>query len=677
MPRYNELEVTGGDRGSLLRFAAVATLLGGTKPEGRTRRGAPQLPERLAAPPHNFTQTRFTQLLRSGPLLEQKESVLAAIDESEDRRLVELYRTLRAAKDPDSVASGVNGEFWTVLRRLGTSRHPIDAVIGASSAVNYLSEVAARGESVSRRDILAVGRLQRGLCQIALRNYPFSSKALDLIAVLCRWEVDAPLGYMTSVPTGRRISRAFDRAIRTYVGGQLMDPEAFSVMFRQIAEKAVGRPLKSAQTSTTSTSALLRLVRVIARFESDEDAGLRRGSSSSFTGDIVDALARIASPFSLERDKREKVVNWASERQVAIGVADIVVRREAIFTLYEMQLGSLRKLAAVDGAIQSAIGDIHKNGEQHLFADIIDWFSGRGGARDIDPVESLDEHRLHRAPNFPDLVTDSSLNAASWDIARTSFADVVERHLPLSESLVGTSWRGLTRQVAVATRDLMRELVVVPSSARARTIAETLQASGNDVTRVAAAVLEDLLVDSMQSNATPVAKRCAWAIGFLGQATPTMLRRTLVPALNGCDALDRSVVADVAWAIGDILAAEPTCPGRDEAMKGLAAVVDEACERMAFAAVQEHQLTRGVDPSFLVVAQAATHALAIQADPDTGALLTRVADTARLFSDRAPAGGVTGSDWKAPKEQGNRLFKFAEWGLLLLDQPSLLSQARW
>ena len=189
---------------------------------------------------------------------------------------------------------GVSGEYWTVLRRLGTSRHPIDAVVGASSAVNYLSEVAARGESVSRRDILAVGRLQRALCQIALRNYPFSSKALDLIAVLCRWEVDAPLGYMTSVPTGRRIGRALDRAIRTYVSGELMDPMAYSMMYRQIAEKAVGQPLKATQTSTTSTATLLRLVRVIAMFESDEDAVRRRGRSGAPRG--TSATRSLVSP---------------------------------------------------------------------------------------------------------------------------------------------------------------------------------------------------------------------------------------------------------------------------------------------------------------------------------------------------------------------------------------------
>ncbi len=184
--------------------------------------------------------------------------------------------------------------------------------------------------------------------------------------------------------------------------------------------------------------------------------------------------------------------------------------------------------------------------------------------------------------------------------------------------------------------------------------------------------------DFLQSPA--VAKRASWAIGFLGQPTATLLHKTLVPALAWHSSQEPSVLsvlADIAWAVGDVLAAAPTTPGRSEAIEALSEIAGNAVTSLTNATKEGgRRYPPKFDGAYLILAQAATRAIAIQADPASGDLLSTIADAASHYKASERGNGVQGPNPR-DREECIRLFRFAEWGLQLLDQPSLLAHSSW
>ena len=595
MPKFHELSVSGGDRASLLRYAVVAKMVA-NRPEDRTRRGAPQLLPALASDPHtgvSRSQTWFTHLLYEGDLLDEVgEKVLEEVDrESPDpgARLSDLRTSFIASSRAEAVAKGVDGRFWPELRRLPISRHPVDVIIAGCSTVNYLRS-GTEEATFNRRDLLAVDRLQKGLSQISLSGYREAGQAIDLMAVLAWWEVSAPLHYMTGMPTGRRLARALDRALRIYLqpgeGDLELHKRRYTDLFDKVAKASLS-VLKGPLTPATNSTSALRLVRMVGTYD----------NMGIYLSRVIESLLRLS---------------------VRGATTDVLVQREAFWYLLEMS--NLFPTSGIAGISNAAdlIASVPRGSKPQLL-DLIDSLPPAGPKLEMFLEIESTPGDLIREPTHANLVMNSRISAHTWDDSRAEFKDVLDRHLPMDKRPGSAPWRALTKQIALPTRDLLRELLVTPASARSRTIVDTIRAAGPAVRQVTAECLEALLRVPDVLQLPIIARRAVWALGYLKHLTPTLL-----PAIT--QVFRRSMWTEMslptrARAIGDVVRAARDAQGAHAACEALV----ETLAQVEREILRDHL---GVDPKRIVVAHAALHSLAIQRNPAYGPILSSVLESA-------------------------------------------------
>jgi hypothetical protein len=610
VPRIHELDVRVGDRDSLLRFA-IAARLTEQLPDDRERRGAP-------APPPGFgrSQRWLTSALRGETLMDD-DTLLGLIENidkaaQEDRsRLRELYVTFRAATDPHEVTKDVvDRRFWPALRRVPVSRHPVDLVIAGYCAANHALATAATERQASPdglrqfavtelppRDQFAFQRVMNGLVVVALGGYPFSNSAVDLLAVLSRWHTRS-IEDSVKTHSGRRLARALDRAVRTYINaGSPRDPsdEAWFDSIVKIAANMLTR--SGPHTAASSSAPSLRLARLV--------------------------LMRHPNP-RRDADKSDVRRCLMSLQGLALGdTTDVLLRREAAW--YCAEAAPLLEVFPGDSALRSASSLLDElvAVDRNLFDDLhctAPLLSELRQSHSEDPGSAVWPTR------FNDFAVSSAIGLHNWRFGEVTWTTPLRRHLSLDRLPTTRSWRDLTRAVKGPTAALLLELLFTPWSGRARWIAETLRAAGQDVVLAVSETAENMLRDPEILTAQVLAKRAAWTLGFIAAEKPSSVLRTLVD-VGTDDSVASDVAADVVWALGDVLASrrnDPLAPSalqalRDLVTNGLAVLADDT----ALATVGRTE----VDSGALVLMQAALHAIAVQHDAASADVLSSAVAT--------------------------------------------------
>ena len=574
--------------------------------------------------------------------------------------LRELYVTFRAATDPHAVTKDVvDRRFWPALRRVPVSRHPVDLVIAGYCAANFaLSTAADRIVSTDAapailarplppRDLFAFERVMNGLVVVALGGYPYSNSAVDLLAVMSRWQLKS-IAASAKTHSGRRLARALDRAIRTYTlpGTQVLESDL--AWFEEVVDIASGMLNKAGpHTAASSSSPSLRLARLVLM---RHPAPLREKRLDSPIRPFLDRLQQIA----LGRD----------------GTTDVLLRREAAW--YCLEASPLVEEFHRDRAIQPArdlIDHLTAN-EPGIFDDLRATAPQleelRGAGSDLSPG-IWPRH-------FDDFAVNPKLGVQSWKFGDATWAEPLHQHLVVGRPPTTKAWRELTRAIATPLTALLSELLFTPWSGRARWVAETLRAGGDDVVLAIADSLEDLLQDQRVLSTQVVAKRAAWTIGFMGPSKSSLIR-TLLDVVND-DAVSADVAADVIWALGDLLSArrgDPTGPSAIDAMRALIA------RGLTSFANETEFATRGVveiDVGALVRTQAAIHAIAVQHDAASADVLSAAvsdltAGLEQLELSRKRLGGM--ATLETALQIAHQTRRTATWALKQLDAAVALS----
>lgn len=360
----------------------------------------------------------------------------------------------------------------------------MDALISASAAENYL-----RDAPCSARDQLAITRLIKALCHLAVGAPRYSARAVDHIAILARWDPEQACASMNSLPTGRRLARALDRSLRTWMRKdvEVADDKqpgpggadaAFNRLFQVVAHRCC-LALKGTHNATTSSAALLRLARLVPMYYREDIKEERVAAKTA--AELLETICR--DPHS-----------------------DILLRREALWYLFELTPW-IESLEPRGHGLESAwsVAATLPQAEKEQMQDILDTLGG-----DLEEHlmnEPLKGAEYRRKARHGDLVTDPTLTAYAWKTSQASFGEFLDRHLSLERRPAFGTWRSLTKQIALPTRDLLRELLVTPSSGRARTTAEALRAAGHKVTDAVIAACDSILRDSDALSHLVVARR--------------------------------------------------------------------------------------------------------------------------------------------------------------------------
>lgn len=631
MPKFHELQVAGGDRGSLLRYAATARL--NDAPLGTySKRGAPKLPPAFLKDHRFIGQRQFVQHLYSDSLLDPVGlRIVEAVDDAtpEEPSLAELRRGFVAARRPAEVASDVSGGFWPVLRTMPISRHPVDAVIGACSAINYLQH-----HPLTHRDRRGVQRLQRVLCRIAVGGYNLSYRAVDLVAVLTRWDADTP---MRDVREGhRRIARALDRGIRTYVhstawGSGVVAQEQFDLFFLSVAG-GIPAMMQAHHTPASSSGAVLRLARCIVRYH-NPDNPTERDFAVQAAQNMV-ALARYGA-----RDNAD----------------DVLLRREALLYLLEMGRHLAHNRDKGLPSLQTLLDRIAREDKKGDFADILAFSAIRGLASDDlvgdGGVREPCEDYLRPDQLTFDAVVDRDISSSTWPYESSSFGPILQRYLSPSGRLLPAEWHNMTRQIALPTLNILTEVLAFPGSGRVRTLADTLRHSGSTVRECVTSLLTLMLKDDDILACPIMARRAAWAIGFAGKFSADAASTLARVACN--HETDYAIAADAAWALGDFIPGAAVA-GAEDAMEAL----------RRFIANTFIDLTANQDKSVaqrLIITQACLHSLALQRRPENAPVFARFIDDSE---DKDLPGGST---------HLKRARFLAQWGIDLIDSPPALA----
>ena len=565
MPKMHDLKANGANRDSLLRYALTARLTE-IKPEGRQRRGAPTLPNDAAT---QFSDRRLSAVLfNATPSEEELDRLIETIErvpglvqsdaERSRRRLRSLAVTFNAIGEPQRVARGVvDARFWVSLRRLGFWRHPVDLVVAGYCAVNYLLPAATRQAEVelAPKDQRAVERLMAGLSVVALGGYPFSSDAVDLLAVFSWWSPDTLVRAMDQ-PSGRRLARTLDRAARanlpipaqTEIGGgeaqSLVDEKTHAPFFAALVRGAI-TAMDNRHTATSSSSAAFRLARLVLVWHYEP---LARANQEGLPpcGALVKALCRVATG-------QDGTTDALLRREAAWYLAEakpLIERLAAAFddpTIRECSLGITERLARDNPPL---FGDIH------AMAQVLD------DNREVAWHESTTN--VWRR-NFDDFTGDEKISVTLWEErARHAFDNIrhqddvdwwkaIQDHLRLDTVPRTRTWRRLTKQISVPTVALLYEFLFTPWSARARWIVDTFRAAGADVINAVTETLENMLRDENTIQSQVAAKRAAWCLGYLAPR-PSVLR--VLCEVAQTQQAPSDVIADAIWAMGDVLVVE-------------------------------------------------------------------------------------------------------------------------
>lgn len=654
MPKLQELAVAAGDRDSLLRYALVARLTE-TIPEDRLRRGAPVPPSEL----HRSSRWLNSVLFGEGPLRDSDVTELIDAVEKDaprDRReLRDLATTFRAATNPRRVAAGVvDARFWPTLRRVPVSRHPVDLVIAGYCAANHLLETGATGwDSEQRpRDVLAIERVGRGLAIVALGGYPFSSNAIDLLAVLARWTLK-PFDAV-GTHSGRRLTRALDRAVRAYLPLGDVIGTADRKWFDDVVGIAVNA-VKPPHTAASSSSAAIRLARL--------------------------ALLRHPDPFGAKRGRKAKPVcvplieHLERAARGEEGVTDVLLRREAMWYLAEARplvdeaAAISSEVLPIDKLLEDRCGAAHEHG---LFDDLRLMLPTLDRHRTIEKIPQLSPTW---ANNFDDFAPNPLMSGPAWEAGRAIWKPTLDQHLTLGKWPRSTSWRRLTSQVAVPTVELLYELLFTPWSARARWIAQTIRAAGAAVVDAVADTFLGILRDDDALANQIVAKRTAWAIGLIVPPSSVLLRALVAASSDAGLAPD--VSTDLIWAIGDFIAARGDDPFAGVAMDTLRQIARQGVEdaRSGIARTRRTD-TQALNVGPLLRIQASVHAIAIQHDSSTGDFLNDIlSDATVLLEDLGPVRARFPDDaaMRIFGRQADRTTHTAEWALRQVDAAVALS----
>jgi len=638
MPKFHELSVNAGDRNTLMRFALIARL--SERPSGEaTKRGSPKLPLELLDELGIGSQRQFTNFVYHSNLLAHDAlKAIEAVDRETPSKtsLVDLRRDFVAARDPAEVALGVSGEYWPLLRTIPISRHPVDTVMSACAAANYLQHA-----DPTPRDNRTIDRLQSALCRIAVGGYSLSPRAIDLIAILSRWRADKPI---SEVGFGkRRLARALDRAIRTYVQPEAWGPlaqsrrqEEFGKLFGKIARR-METMMALPHTATSSSAPLLRLARIIVRYHDPNDSDEKK-VALQLSRNLFDLCMGPVSGSTHTTD-------------------DIMLRRECLLYLVEMKafIDSMEPTTRPSKMqIPELINTLRHEDALGQFTDILDFAESMTS---VEWVSATQPSGALREDQFgADVVTTLSISASSWPIANAPFKGALLTHLPLGEE-PPSGWRDLTKQVALPTRDLLVEILTTPATGRARTIGETLRHAGYEVRSSVTGTLSRMLSDEAVISHPVIARRAIWVLGFAGTYSPEAATTLVELALNS--SVDYCTSADAAWALGDVISGVRDATA-ESALLALREIVESTASDVKTDI--EHTSNR------LIRTQAALHALAIQ----------RWSDDVSTFSSFIGSSEdmLTGPQPAEVRLHLGRCKYLAQWGMELVDSPPALALAR-